>query len=206
MITPIQPEIGAELVKGCLPYLGTALCAGLVGWAVASAFRQRYGGKLLPPLIILPAVVLSLLQLRFGLTPELLRGGVLCFALLYASAADIRTREVPDCLPVTIAIAGLIGQTPAKLLVFLLAAVFVTLPQLAAAVWKPGSYGGADIKIMAACAFVLGLGKGLTAIIIGLLLAVVCTAVIRKISRRSIRESFALVPYLSAGSMLAFFL
>ena len=71
---------------------------------------------------------------------------------------------------------------------------------------RPGSYGGADIKIMAACTFLLGLGKGLTAVILGLLLAIVCTVIIRKINRQSMKESFALVPYLAVGSMLAFFL
>ena len=88
----------------------------------------------------------------------------------------------------------------------LLAAVAVTIPQLAAAVMKPGSYGGADIKIMAASAFLLGLSRGLAAIIMGLLLALICTAIVRKLRKQAMGASFALAPYLSAGILLAYFL
>lgn len=202
----IWPKTGSDVLWNVVPYLGTALCAGLLGLVLATCFRQRYGGQRSLLFILLPAAFTVLAQLRFGFGAELLRGVVLCLTLLYASGADIRTREVPDCLSVTIAVAALIGRTPAELPVLLLEAVLITLPQLAIAVLKPNSYGGADIKIMAACAFLLGFGKGLTAIILGLLLAVVCTVIIRKIKRRSMKESFALVPYLSVGSMLAFLL
>lgn len=206
VIPPAFPHIGDEGLIACLPYFLTALCMVLSGWALAAAFRHRYGGKLQPLLIVLPALISVLLPLRFGFGPELLRGGVLCLALLYASGADLRTREVPDCVAISIAVAALIGREPAELPLMLLAAIIITLPQLAAAVLKPGCYGGADIKIMAACAFLLGLSRGLAAIILGLLLAVVYTAIIRKINKQPIKEGFALVPYLAVGSMLAFFL
>ena len=59
---------------------------------------------------------------------------------------------------------------------------------------------------MASGAFLLGLSRGLTAIITGLLLAVVCTALVRKIRKQAMKASFALVPYLSAGILLAYFI
>lgn len=95
-------------------------------------------------------LVSVLLLWRYAFGPELLQGMVLCLALLYASAADLRTREVPDSLSVLIVVAALIGRTVAELPFMLLAAVVVTIPQLAVTIMKPGSYGGADIKIMAA--------------------------------------------------------
>ena len=200
------PEMETGLPAACLPVILTVLAAILLGWAVAAVFRKQYGGAIQPWLVALPMLASALLLWRYGFGPELLQGMVLCLALLYASAADIRTREVPDSLPVIIAVAALIGRTPAELPIMLLAAVAVTIPQLAAAVMKPGSYGGADIKIMASGAFLLGLSRGLTAIITGLLLAVVCTALVRKIRKQAMKASFALVPYLSAGILLAYFI
>lgn len=200
------PEMETGLPAACLPVILTVIAAILLGWAVAAVFRKQYGGAIQPWLVALPMLASALLLWRYGFGPELLQGMVLCLALLYASPADIRTREVPDSLPVIIAVAALIGRTPAELPIMLLAAVAVTIPQLAAAVMKPGSYGGADIKIMASGAFLLGLSRGLTAIITGLLLAVVCTALVRKIRKQAMKASFALVPYLSAGILLAYFI
>ena len=200
------PEMETGLPAACLPVILTVIAAILLGWAVAAVFRKQYGGAIQPWLVALPMLASALLLWRYGFGPELLQGMVLCLALLYASAADIRTREVPDSLPEIIAVAALIGRTPAELPIMLLAAVAVTIPQLAAAVMKPGSYGGADIKIMASGAFLLGLSRGLTAIITGLLLAVVCTALVRKIRKPAMKASFALVPYLSAGILLAYFI
>lgn len=200
------PEMEMGLPAACLPVILTIIAAVLLGWVVAAVFRKQYGGAIQPWLVALPMLASALLLWRYGFGPELLQGMVLCLALLYASAADIRTREVPDSLPVTIAVAGLIGRTPEEIPLMILAAVAVTIPQLAAAVMKPGSYGGADIKIMASGAFLLGLSRGLTAIITGLLLAVVCTALVRKIRKQAMKASFALAPYLSAGILLAYFI
>ena len=200
------PEMETGLPAACLPVILTVIAAILLGWAVAAVFRKQYGGAIQPWLVALPMLASALLLWRYGFGSELLQGMVLCLALLYASAADIRTREVPDCVPVTIAVAGLIGRTPEEIPLMILAAVAVTIPQLAAAVMKPGSYGGADIKIMASGAFLLGLSRGLAAIIAGLLLAVVCTALVRKIRKQTMKASFALAPYLSAGILLAYFI
>lgn len=189
-----------------LPLLLTILSAALLGWAMESAFRKRYGGPIQPWLIVFPVLESALLVWRYGFEPELLRGMALCLALLYASVADIRTREVPDCLPVVIAVAALIGRTPDELPLMVLAATVVTIPQLAVAIMRPGSYGGADIKIMTAGAFLLGLSRGLTAIIVGLLIAITCTLFVRKIKKQTLKASFALVPYLSVGILFAYFI
>ena len=124
--------------------------------------------------------------------------------LVYASASDIRKREVSDAVPVMIAITALIGITPARLPGMCIAAAIITLPQLAVAVIRPGSYGGADIKIMAACAFLLGLERGIAAIIIGLTAGLLITTVTWLIRKNKINEAFPVVPYLAAGSLIAF--
>lgn len=125
--------------------------------------------------------------------------------LVYASVSDIRKREVSDAVPVMIAITALIGITPAHLPGMLIAAAVITLPQFIVAILKPGSYGGADIKIMAACAFLLGLERGIAAMIIGLSAGLLITTIIRLIQKKKItKESFPVVPYLAAGSLIAF--
>ena len=127
--------------------------------------------------------------------------------LVYASVSDIRKREVSDAVPLMIAITALIGITPKQLPFMVFAAAVITLPQLIVAMVRPGSYGGADIKIMAACAFLLGLERGIVAIIIGLTAGLLITVMIRLIQKKKIRkESFPVVPYLAMGSIIAFLL
>lgn len=124
--------------------------------------------------------------------------------LFYAALSDIRKREVSDAVPVMIGITALIGIIPADLPGMFIAAAVITIPQLMIAIRRPGSYGGADIKIMAACAFLLGLGRGFLAIIIGLSAGLLVTVISRLIERRKINEAFPVVPYLAAGSLIAF--
>ena len=89
--------------------------------------------------------------------------------LLYASEYDLTTHTVPDYVHVLLLLIGLleIQFVPA-----LLGLVLVPLPFLAAALFKEGSMGGADIKLMAACGFIMGVQKGYMAMIAGLTLAV----------------------------------
>jgi len=127
--------------------------------------------------------------------------------LVFASVSDIRKREVPDAVPIMIAIAALIGITPGQLPIMLLAAVLVTIPQLIVAMVKPGSYGGADIKNMAACAFLLGPERGVVALTVGLAAGLLITVITRLLRKKKIsQESFPLVPYLAAGCVIAFVL
>lgn len=119
--------------------------------------------------------------------------------LLYASEYDLTTHTVPDYVHVLLLLIGLleIQFVPA-----LLGLVLVPLPFLAAALFKEGSMGGADIKLMAACGFIMGVQKGYMAMIAGLTLAVM----IQKVYVRESEKGFALVPYLSIGCLLAMLL
>ena len=127
--------------------------------------------------------------------------------LVYASVSDIRKREVSNAVPVMIAITALIEIIPSQLPFMVFAAAAITLPQLIVAMVKPGGYGGADIKIMAACSFLLGLERSIAAIIIGLTAGLLITTIIRLFQKKKIlKESFPVVPYLAAGSIIAFLL
>lgn len=127
--------------------------------------------------------------------------------LIYASVSDIKKREVSDAIPVMIVITGMIGITPARLPGMFIAAAVITIPQLIIVIRGPGRYGGADIKIMAACAFLLGLERGIAAMIIGLTAGLLITIIIRLFQKKKIsKESFPVVPYLAAGNIIAFLL
>ena len=184
-----------------LAYIGfSLLCALLLEVQIA----KRYGkGHKLWKLLI-PTTAAALLILRFGYALAALKGCILFLLLFYASVSDLTTREVDDSVPLMIGLTALIGIDTADLTGMLLAAVLITVPQLAVAVLKPGTYGGADIKLMAASALLLGLTKGLLALVVGLSLAVAVMLVVRKIRHESAKEPFALVPFLSAGCLLAY--
>ena len=130
---------------------------------------------------------------------------ILLGILLYASIKDWREHEVPDTVWKLIVMLGLVNISLRDLPSMLLGAALVFLPQIIPAVINTEkAMGGADIKISTALAFLLGVEKGLFALISGLFLAVVITAISNKINRKDSSEPFAVVPYLWIGAVLAY--
>ena len=134
----------------------------------------------------------------------IIKGIIFAAILLKASISDIRTREVDNYLSVMVIITAFIGICRGDLLSMITGALLVPLPLLITAIIKPGKMGGADIKLMAASAFLLGVTKGMAAMIAGLVLAVVCTLLVRLIRKKNVKDSLPLIPYLSAGCFLAY--
>ncbi|HBR32393.1 MAG TPA: prepilin peptidase [Clostridiales bacterium] len=145
----------------------------------------------------------GLLFFIFGLSVTALKGLIFCTLLLYATNSDLSTREVTNWIPLSIALTGLIGIDLTNIPFMLLAALFVTLPQLIVAIRKENCYGGGDIKVSAACGFLLGIEKGILGLTAGLLLAVLCTLAIQRIKNRK-AEAFPLIPYLAVGFMMVY--
>ena len=127
-------------------------------------------------------------------------------ALFYASIQDIRTREVGDYIHITIAITAFVGSPAKHTPAMLLGAVVSALPLFIAGMLKSDSIGGADIKLMAASGLFLGAASGIIALVAGMFLGVVCTFVYRKLKNRDMKTSFPLVPFLSAGCVVAYLL
>lgn len=128
----------------------------------------------------------------------------LFFILLLASISDIRTHEVSDIFSILIGLIGLIGVSLTQIPGMLLSALVITLPMFIIEMIKPGRIGGADIKITAASAFLLGIQKSLIFILVGLFLAIITNLIFKAIKRTQSKEPFALIPYLSIGCMVAF--
>ena len=141
------------------------------------------------------------------LIPSLLsiKGFILFAILFYASVRDIKTRRVPDCISVMLFILSFVGIEMANIPSMLLGAIVVFVPQLAFALAKPSkAFGGADIKISTALGFMLGVEKGLFALIIGLAIAVIVMAIQTYQHEAKKGKPFPLVPFLSIGGMLAY--
>ena len=133
----------------------------------------------------------------------ILKGCIFLILLLVASNSDIRTRKVENYIPIMIVITALIGIKIEQIIPLIISLLLISLPLLIAAIIKPNSIGGADIKLMGASAFLLGVEKGFFALIIGLALSVIWTVITRKINKGDIKSSFPLVPYLSIGCCIA---
>ena len=153
----------------------------------------------------LSAVVGLILLLRFGVSLTTVKGMILTLLLLYASLSDFKKREVPDCISVMILILAFVGFEPSNLLSMLAGAAVVFIPQLANTMLTPNRpIGGADIKISTALAFLLGAEKGIFALVVGMLLAVLITAISNKLNDRDQKQAFPLVPFLWIGATLAY--
>lgn len=66
------------------------------------------------------------------------------------------------------------------------------------AVISNNKIGGADVKFIPACFFILGAGRGSLGLMLGLLYAVIGTLIRNKI-RKSEDKTLPLIPYLSVG-------
>jgi leader peptidase (prepilin peptidase)/N-methyltransferase len=123
--------------------------------------------------------------------------------LTYAAIIDLKTRTIPDHIPVLIILIGLIEMKPMSAILGLM---FVPLPFFIMALLKENSIGGGDIKLMGACGFYLGLQAGYMASVLGLMLAILIHFAYSVIGSKKANESIALAPYLGAGFLIAYFL
>ena len=145
------------------------------------------------------------LLLSFGVSLMAVKGMVLALLLLYASLSDLKTREVPDYISIMLLILAFVGFEVSSLPSMLMGTMAVFIPQFVLAVINPSrAFGGADLKISTSLAFLLGVQKGIFALITGLLLAVIVMAIYNRVNAKSQKGAFPLVPFLSVGAMLAY--
>lgn len=202
-IMPVQPGAGS-------------LCATLVAYFIIFGFFILAAWLLCKKVVkenksfnywlfFLSLTVGLILLLTFGITLTTVKGMILALILLYASLSDLKTRKVSDCVSIMIFILSLVGFETVNLPSMLIGAAIVVIPQFALAIIRPNrACGGADLKISTALAFMLGAGKGVFALVVGMLLAVIVMAIYNKVNAKDSKEAFPLVPFLSVGAMLAY--
>ena len=212
-IMPITPDRLSEFDAGVI--LTTMLrlaCLFLFYWLVYKITKVivsktpgvQKENKKIPIYHCISILLVSSLLIAFGRSMELLKGIIFLQILLYASASDIQTHEVKDFVSVLIFITGFIGVTLSDIPMMILSALAIGGILLICAMVSGNRLGGADVKISAACAFLLGFQKSVAGLIIGLLVSVIANLIIQKRNKTK-NQPFPLVPYLSIGFMLMYF-
>ena len=160
--------------------------------------------KKIPIYHCISIILVSSLLIVFGWSTELLKGIILLQILLYASVSDIQTHEVKDFISVLIFITGFIGVTLSDIPMMLFSGLAIGGVLLICAMVSGNRLGGADVKLSAACAFLLGFSKSIAGLVIGLFLAIICNIYFSH-KNKTKGKAFPLVPYLSIEFMTAFF-
>ncbi len=153
---------------------------------------------------IICIIVVSSLQIGFGWSEELVKGIILLLISLYASVSDIQTHRVKDVASVMILITGFIGITVSEIPKHLFGGILIGGILFICAVASNNRIGGADVKLSAACSFLLGFQRGMAGLVIGLLSAIICNLILNRKSKIK-GKAFPLVPYLSVGFMVMYF-
>ena len=72
--------------------------------------------------------------------------------------------------------------------------------------FKTKGQGGADFKFSTAAALCLGFYGGVIGYMIGLVFAIVFQTIYNKVKKQSNKEAFPLLPFLSTGLMIGYFI
>ncbi|MBQ6183300.1 MAG: prepilin peptidase [Clostridia bacterium] len=208
MIRPILPrfyEIDLTnkvgfIVSTVLMTLSVVLIALLVGRFAAGKFD---GNKKKTALCFIGVTALTTLALIcfFGCAATTVKGIVLSLILVFSSYEDIKKRECDDYLHLMIVIAAFIGTDLSSIPNMLLSGLFAGGLMLLTMLITKSNIGGADIKIAAACSFLLGLSRGVIGLLAGMILAVVVN-----VFKKDKKKGFPMIPYLAAGYMAAYFI
>ncbi len=203
VIPSITPVISGDFYN-IIPWLMVLIISGLSALFIAryAAGRFKTDKKKTAVCFIALSVFLSIMMLCFfGFSAIVIKGIILSLILILSSFEDIKTRECDDFLHVMIVIAGFISIEPSALPCMLISAIFVFAIMIGTILVTNGDIGGADIKMSVACAFLLGIKKGILGLMLGLILAVICN-----IFKKNKKAGFPMIPYLAAGFMTAYFI
>ncbi len=156
--------------------------------------------------LLLPTIVVAL-YLVGGFSMWTVKGIVLALILLYASLQDLSEHQADDFLWVMLVILSFVNFGDVGIGSMIFGAVAVFVPQMAIAMFtKKGGIGGADIKLSTAAALSLGFYGGVIGYCIGLIFAITVQLLSNKAKKRSKDEPFPLLPFLSTGLMIGYFI
>ena len=188
-IMPLSPdrlsEFDAGVVLTTMLRLACLFLFFLLVYKITNVIVSKTPGfqkesKKIPIYHCISIVLVSSLLIAFGRSMELLKGVIFLQILLYASVSDIQTHEVKDFVSVCIFITSFIGVTFSEVPGMLLSGLAIGGVLLFCAIASGNRLGGADVKLSAACAFLLGFQKSVAGLIIGLLVSVIANLIIQK--------------------------
>ena len=201
-ITPEITENPLILVNGIVLLALTVLTAVFISLYASNVYKGNKKKAVLFFTVIAALTALSLFCF-FGCAATTVKGIIFCLLLAFSSYEDIKTRECENYVHLMIVIAAFIGTDMSALPSMLLSALIIGGIMLITAAVTKSSIGGADIKLSAACAFMLGTVQGMTGLMIGLILAVIINSIK---NRKKKHKGFPLIPYLAVGFMTAYFM
>lgn len=215
MIRPILPRIpsidsipSVETATTILMFTVCLMLAGLTALIVSRYAAGHFKGnkkKTAFAFIGITVAVTALLLCFFGCAVSAVKGILFCLILVYSSYSDIKTRESDDCLAVMVTLTAFIGIEVSDISGMLLSAILATIPMLLVLIICKGkTIGGADIKLTAACAFLLGLSRSVVGLIAGLSIGIITNLIIQ--SKKDKSDGFPMIPYLAVGFMAAYFI
>lgn len=209
MIRPIMPRITPEitenpliLVNGIVLFALIVLTAVFISLYASNVYKGNKKKAVLFFTVIAALTALSLFCF-FGCAATTVKGIIFCLLLAFSSYEDIKTRECENYVHLMIVIAAFIGTDMAALPNMVLSALLVGGIMLMTTIITKSQMGGADIKLSAVCAFLLGTVQGFAGLMLGLIAAIIVNIIK---NRKKNTEGFPLIPYLAVGFMAAYFM
>jgi hypothetical protein len=196
-----------EFISFAIPFAALVFLTIIMGGLMNHYMAQRgfaFNPHLTYLLLFSIVVVLCLVG---GFSMWAVKGIVLALILLRASVQDLSEHQADEYLWVMLLILALvnIGEVGVTSMVF--GAIGVFIPQMVIAMLsKKGGIGGADIKLSTAAALSLGFYGGVIGYMIGLVFAIVFQTIYNKVKKQSNKEAFPLMPFLSTGLMIGYFI
>ena len=189
------------LLEGMAFLLIAAWVAAMTGRNISAEHQDKKKDTIWIFIGITTAITLLLL-FRYGASVSALKGVLFLLILLYASFCDIQTRECPDFPHLMIAITACVGIELSALPGMLLSAGMTFAVMIGAMLIGKSDIMGGDLKLATACAFLLGVQKGLLGLFVGMMLGVI----VNLIKQKNKKSGFPLIPYLAVGYMAAYFI
>ena len=162
------------------------------------------GAVFTPVFYIFGIVAIASAIIVNGFEPVTVITALFLLFLAACAAADINKGIVPDLMVILIALLALVKFFTGiinlqSLISCILGSLVMSVPMLIAALILKNSFGGGDIKMMAAAGLFLGLDKTIIAGLIAFLIAGFYGVYLLFTKKRGTKEKVKLAPYLALG-------
>lgn len=173
----------------------TFFLSAYFGLITDASLKRHFHLKKYTHTVFLSLLTCFSLLAAFDSLIQIVKGCLFIQFLIIAGYWDQKTHEIPDWLPICVAMCGLINFHPVdSFLGALLVFVVLMVPSL---LWD--SFGGGDIKLLTACGLTLGIHGAMISSIASLFLFSIFH--LKKADRNN---RFPLAPFIAIGSFLAF--